>query len=242
MDEAPVLVALGPLGLTATVVTTWGLLLALGLGCWTVTRRLSIDAPGRAQTLLEGVVQAIQAAIDAVLPGRAGAVLPFVGTLWIFVALANLTGLVPGLHSPTADLSTTAALAFLVFLSVHAFGVRSEGVREYLRHYLSPSPVLLPFHLLGELSRTLALAVRLFGNIMSLEMAALLVLLVAGLLVPVPVLMLHIVEALVQAYIFGMLALIYIAGGMQAREAVPPHGPASGAGNAARASEEPERE
>jgi F-type H+-transporting ATPase subunit a len=177
-----------------------------------------VDQPGLVQTALEGVVQAIEGAIEAVLPDRAGLLLPFVGTLWLFVAVANLVSLVPGLHSPTADLSTTAALAFVVFLSVHAFGIRTDGWRSYLRHYLSPTPILLPFHLLGELSRTLALAVRLFGNMMSLEMAALLVLLVAGLLVPVPVLMLHIVEALVQAYIFGMLALIYIAGGMQSRD------------------------
>jgi F-type H+-transporting ATPase subunit a len=139
--------------------------------------------------------------------------------LWLFIAMANLTGLIPGLHGPTGDLSTTAALAILVFFSVHWYGIRSAGPGRYLRHYVAPSPILLPFHLLGELSRTLALAVRLFGNIMSLEMAALLVLLVAGLLVPVPLLMLHVVEALVQAYIFGMLALIYIAGGMQSQAA-----------------------
>jgi len=218
MEAVAVLFSLGPFGITATVVTTWGILLAFGLGCWLATRHLSAESPGPVQTMLEGVVQAIEGAIEAVLPGRAGLLLPFVGTLWLFVAVANLTGLGPGLHSPTGDLSTTAALAFLVFLSVHWYGIRSEGLMAYLRHYLSPSPILLPFHLLGELSRTLALAVRLFGNIMSLEMAALLVLLVAGLLVPVPVLMLHVVEALVQAYIFGTLALIYIAGGMQSRE------------------------
>jgi F-type H+-transporting ATPase subunit a len=218
MDEIEVLFAIGPFRVTATVVTTWGILLALGLGSALATRHLSVDQPGLVQTALEGVVQAIEGAIEAVLPDRAGLLLPFVGTLWLFVAVANLVSLVPGLHSPTADLSTTAALAFVVFLSVHAFGIRTDGWRSYLRHYLSPTPILLPFHLLGELSRTLALAVRLFGNMMSLEMAALLVLLVAGLLVPVPVLMLHIVEALVQAYIFGMLALIYIAGGMQSRD------------------------
>ena len=169
------------------------------------------------QAALEGVVQAIESAIATVLPERSALLLPFVGTLWLFVAVANLVGLIPGLHAPTGDLSTTAALAIVVFLSVHWYGIRSTGLRDYLRHYLSPSPVLLPFHILGEFSRTLALAVRLFGNIMSLEMAALLVLLVAGLLVPVPVLMLHVIEALVQAYIFGMLALIYIAGGMQSQ-------------------------
>ena len=218
MEAVAVWFSIGPFGITATVGTTWILLLAVGLGCWLATRRLSVENPGVFQTALEGVVQAIESAIEAVLPGRARLVLPFVGTLWLFVAAANLTGLIPGLHSPTGDLSATTALAILVFLSVHWYGIRSDGPKAYLHQYLSPSPILLPFHLLGELSRTLALAVRLFGNIMSLEMAALLVLLVAGLLVPVPVLMLHIVEALVQAYIFGTLALIYIAGGMQSRE------------------------
>lgn len=209
---------IGPFGITATVATIWGILLALGLVCGRLTRHLSTENPGLPQTLAEGVVQTIEAAIAAVLPEETRRILPFVGSLWLFVVTANLTGLIPGLLSPTGDLSATAALAFLVFLSVHWFGIRSDGLKPYLRHYLAPNPVLLPFHLLGELSRTLALATRLFGNIMSLEMAALLVLLVAGLLAPVPVLMLHVVEALVQAYIFGMLALIYIAGGMQSRE------------------------
>lgn len=218
MQASTVVFAFGPLHVTATVLTTWGLMLLLGLAAWWSTRALSVEHPGLVQTALEGAVQAVEAAIEAVLPGRATLLTPFVGTLWLLVGVANLTGLVPGLRSPTGDLSTTAALAFVVFLSVHWYGIRASGLRAYLRHYLAPSPILLPFHLLGELSRTLALAVRLFGNIMSLEMAALLVLLVAGLLVPVPVLMLHIVEALVQAYIFGTLALIYVAGGMQSHE------------------------
>jgi F-type H+-transporting ATPase subunit a len=132
--------------------------------------------------------------------------------------IANLCGLIPGLHSPTRDLSATSALAILVFLSVYWYGVRSGGLRAYLRHYLSPSPILLPFHVISEITRTVALAVRLFGNMMSLEMAALLILLVAGFLAPIPILMLHIVEALVQAYIFGMLALIYVAGGLQSQQ------------------------
>lgn len=218
METASVVFTLGWLRISSVVVTTWGLLLAFGFFAWLATRRLSVHAPELIQTALEGLVQAIEDAIEGVLPGRSGLLLPFIGTLWLFVAVANLAGLIPGLDSPTASLSATAALAFLVFLSVHWFGIRSEGLKPYLRHYLAPSPILLPFHLLGELSRTIALAVRLFGNIMSLEMAALLVLLVAGLLVPVPVLMLHIIEALVQAYIFGTLALIYIAGGISSHE------------------------
>lgn len=218
MDNIGVVFQVGPFGVTRTVVTTWGIMLLMAVASWLATRRLSVASPGLVQTALEGLVQAIDAAIAAVLPGRSTPLIPFMGTLWLFIAIANLAGLVPGLDSPTGDLSATAALAVVVFLAVHGFGIRASSLGAYLRHYLAPSPILLPFHLLGELSRTLALAVRLFGNIMSLEMAALLVLLVAGLLVPVPVLMLHVIEALVQAYIFGMLALIYIAGGMQSRE------------------------
>jgi len=163
-------------------------------------------------------VSAMEESISAVLPDCVQQVLPFIGTLWIYIVISNLIGLIPELHSPTGNLSVTAGLALLVFLSVHWFGVRNEGLRRYLKNYLSPSPIMLPFHLISEVTRTVALAVRLFGNIMSLEMAALLVLLVAGLLVPVPLLMLHIVEGLVQAYIFGMLALIYVAGAMQSRQ------------------------
>ena len=215
---ATALFRLGPVPVSDTVVTTWGLMLFLFLFCWLATRRLRIQ-PGPCQVVLEGIVLTIQDAIDAVLPDNGSRILPFVGTLWIFLSMANLIGILPGLRGPTADLSTTAALALLVFLSVHWYGIRIYGLRRYLRHYLKPSPVLLPFHIISELSRTVALAVRLFGNIFSLEMAALLVLLVAGFLVPIPVLILHIIEALVQAYIFGMLALIYIAGGIQSLEA-----------------------
>ena len=217
METAKVIAQLGPLVITDVVVTSWGLTLLLGLGSWLVTRRLRLD-PGPLQTALEGIVSLIEAAVEEVLPEQAPQVMPFIGTLWLFLVLANLVGLIPGLHSPTRDLSATAALAVLVFLATHWFGIRSQGWANYLRHYLLPVPLLLPFHLISEITRTVALAVRLFGNIMSLETAALLVLLVGGLLVPVPLLLLHIVEALVQAYIFGMLALIYIAGGIQAQQ------------------------
>ena len=208
----------GPLHIGATVLTTWLLIALLTGAAFLSTRRLSVEAPTRLQTALEGTVLALQAAIEGAAPSHAARLLPFIGTLWLFIAVANLAGLVPGLRSPTSDLSLTVALAILVFLSVHWFGIRIDGVKAYLRHYLEPNPILLPFHLLGEITRTLALAVRLFGNMMSLEMAALLVLLVAGALAPVPLLMLHIVEGLVQAYIFGMLALVYVAGALQSRE------------------------
>ena len=217
MEMAAIWFHIGSLAITSIVVTTWGIMLALGVFCWLATHNLALD-PGPLQTVLEGAVSAIEDTIDSVLPGRAQLLLPFIGTLWVYILFANLVGVIPHLHAPTGNLSVTAGLALLVFLSVHWFGVRSEGLRRYFKHYLSPSPLLLPFHLLSEVTRTIALAVRLFGNIMSLEMAALLVLLVAGLLVPVPLLMLHIAEAMVQAYIFGMLALIYVAGAMQSQQ------------------------
>jgi F-type H+-transporting ATPase subunit a len=189
----------------------------LGLFAWLVSRRLQIE-PGPLQTAVEGIVATIENAVEAVAPEQTQRIMPFIGSLWIFLVIANLSGLLPGAHSPTRDLSATAGLAFLVFLSTHWFGIRAQGVKNYLHHYIAPNPILLPFHLISEITRTIALAVRLFGNMMSLEMAALLILMVAGFLAPVPILMLHIIEALVQAYIFGMLALIYVAGGIQSQQ------------------------
>jgi F-type H+-transporting ATPase subunit a len=208
---------LGPVAITGTVVTTWAIMGAIWLLAWLVTRHLRIE-PGPLQTAAEGIVSTIENAIAAVAPGYTSQIMPFIGSLWLFLVIANLSGLLPGVHSPTRDLSATTAMALLVFLSTPWFGIRIQGLKKYLHHYLTPSPILLPFHLVSEITRTIALAVRLFGNIMSLEMTALLILLVAGFLAPVPILMLHVVEALVQAYIFGMLALIYVAGGLQSQQ------------------------
>lgn len=207
----------GSIRISESVITTWGLMAGLGVLSWLSARHIR-RSPGSYQIVLEGIVTTMENAIEAVLPGKSALVFPFVSTLWIFILLANLTGIIPGLHSPTSDLAVTSSLAALVFFSVHWFGIRAEGLRAYLRHYVSPSPILLPFHLISEISRTLALAVRLFGNVMSLELGYALILLVAGFLVPIPLLMLHLVEAVIQAYLFGMLALIYIAGGIQAQE------------------------
>ncbi|MEJ2532669.1 MAG: F0F1 ATP synthase subunit A [Halioglobus sp.] len=211
------LIQIGPVVITNTVVTTWVIMALLAALARVVSRHLQND-PGPLQTAVEGVVATIEAAIAEVAPEHARRLVPFIGTLWIFLVVANLSSLIPGVHAPTRDLSATAALAIVVFLSTHWFGIRIQGVRDYLRHYLAPSPILLPFHLISEVTRTVALAVRLFGNMMSLEMAALLILLVAGFLAPVPILMLHVIEALVQAYIFGMLALIYVAGSIQSQQ------------------------
>lgn len=189
--------------------------LVIGLFGWSLSSRLR-GSPSRLPPLAEALYQLMHDAVAEVLPPKyTAAVFPFIATLWVYILVANLIGLVPGLSSPTRDLSITSALAVLVFVAVHGYGIRAAGWRLYLSHYLKPSPILLPFHLISEVTRTLALAIRLFGNMMSLEMAAVLVLLVAGLLVPIPLLLLHVVEALVQAYIFGMLALIYIASALE---------------------------
>lgn len=213
---AEIVAKIGPVEITNTVVTTWGIMLLFTLLALLVRWQLRTEH-NRLQTAVEAVLIAIDEALQEILPpDSVRRVLPFVATLWLFVLVANLVGLIPGLHSPTRDLSATSALAVLVFLASHWFGIRGRGFKNHFRHYAEPSIILLPFHIISEISRTLALAVRLFGNMMSLEMAALLVLLIAGFLVPVPLLMLHVVEAVVQAYIFGMLALIYIAGALEA--------------------------
>ncbi|MDG6773825.1 F0F1 ATP synthase subunit A [Thiomicrorhabdus sp. ZW0627] len=207
----------GSFEITDTVVTSFGITVLLGVVFWFLTRALT-RTPGRIQTVLEAVVSTIEDAVASVAPDHAKQLTPFIGSLWIFILISNLIGLIPGLHSPTRDFSATAGLAVMVFFAVHWFGIRILGFKAYLRHFIRPSPLLVPFNIISEISRTIALSVRLFGNMMSLEMTALLILMVAGFLAPVPVLMLHIVEALVQAYIFGILALVYIASGLQSQQ------------------------
>ncbi len=206
----------GPIQITDTLALSVALTVLLWLAGWSLTRHLQLE-PAPLQTALEGIVLAMENAVRDLLPQHFDEVAPFIMGLWWFLLAANLIGLIPGLESPTRDLSITSALAFLVFLSVPWFGIRSHGLKGYLSHYVKPFPFLLPFHIVGEITRTVALAVRLFGNMMSLGLVALIFLLLAGFLVPVPILMLHVVEALVQAYIFGMLALVYIAGGIQSQ-------------------------
>ena len=202
--------------LPKSIVISWLIILILFLSSWILRKQLK-EPPNTYQTIAEGIYLAMYNAIKEVLPDHVELVLPFIATLWIFITLANLIGIIPGFSSPTADLSITTSLAVLTFCSVHWFGIRAEGLASYLRHYIKPSPFLLPFHLISELSRTVALALRLFGNMMSLELTALIVLMVAGFLAPIPILMLHLLEAIIQAYIFGILALIYIAGGIQSQ-------------------------
>jgi len=204
---------LGPVRVTDTVVNTWLVMAAIIIAAFFATRRLAIR-PTKIQGLLESMYTAIEGTVREILPVETRFVVPVLGTLWLFIGVANLAGLVPGMKTPTADLNTTFALALVSYAMTHVVGIAVQGLRGYLAHYAEPTWLLLPFHLIAEATRTVALAVRLFGNMLSGEMVAVIILGIAGLLVPIPFEMLHIVIGLIQAYIFGMLTLVFIAGGI----------------------------
>jgi F-type H+-transporting ATPase subunit a len=194
-------------------------------GSWLITRRLSTDtAPARWQHLLEVVVDYIRQQIREISGGQSpDPYLPFVGTLFLFIAVTNLLMIVPGYVPSTASLSTTTALAVCVLVAVPLYAIRRQGVRTYLRHYVQPTPLMLPFTVMGELSRTLALAVRLFGNVMSGTKIVAVLLVVAPVFFPAVLGLLGLLTGFIQAYIFAILSMVYIASGMQAqREPDPP--------------------
>ncbi|MGH7142684.1 MAG: F0F1 ATP synthase subunit A [Planctomycetota bacterium] len=202
-----------------TLIATWGVMAVLVLGSWLVTRRLTSGSkPTRLQSLLEVVIENIREQIRAMAEGSAGAYLPFIGTLFLFIAVANLLAIVPGYEAPTSSLSTTAALAICVFIAVPLFGIASQGVGRYLAEYLKPSIFMLPFNIIGEISRTLTLAIRLFGNIMSEAKVVAILLAIAPLFFPIVMQALGLLTGLVQAYIFAVLSMVYIASATQVRK------------------------
>jgi F-type H+-transporting ATPase subunit a len=211
----------GLVRLNATIVWTWLVMLILALGSWMLTRGLRAGedlSPG--QNLLEAIVSMIDQQIRDVSGQDARPFLPFVGTLFLFIVVSNILSIVPGYRPPTGSLSTTAALALCVFVAVPLFGIQHQGLRAYLRQYAQPSLVMLPFTVIGELSRTLALAVRLFGNVMSGTVIAALLLGVAPLFVPVVMQAFGLLIGVIQAYIFAILATVYIASGTRAHQEI----------------------
>ena len=212
--------------LNATIVYTWVVMAILVVGSWLVTRRLSSGPQiSRWQNLLEVVVDFLRDEIRGLSQQNPDVYLPFIGTLFLFIAMSNLLDIVPGFSAPTGSLSATVALAACVFCAVPIFGVANQGVGSYLKNYIKPSPFMLPFNIIGELSRTLALAVRLFGNVMSgTKVAAILVSLV-GFILPAVMNVLGLLVGLIQAYIFAVLAMVYIASGMRTRDAPPENKP-----------------
>ncbi len=202
----------GFLKLNATIVYTWGLMLILVVGSKMITDKLSAGPErSRWQNLLEVVVIAIHKHIEDVGLRRPRVYIGFIGTLFLFVAVASLFTIVPGYEPPTGSLSTTAALAICVFFAVPVYGIREQGLARYLRSYLEPTPIMLPFNIIGEFSRTLALAVRLFGNMMSGTMILAILLTITPFIFPIVMSVLGLLTGLVQAYIFSILATVYIA-------------------------------
>jgi F-type H+-transporting ATPase subunit a len=202
----------GFIKLNATLVTTWALMLMLAIGARLITRRLTSDIiASRWQAALEILVTGIDQQIREVGLSVPARYLPFIGTLFIFIATANLLTIVPGYEPPTSSLSTTAALALCVFVAVPSFGIAQRGWRRYLKSYVEPTLIMLPFNMISELSRTLALAVRLFGNMMSGTMIIAILLTITPLVFPVAMTMLGLLTGMVQAYIFSILATVYIA-------------------------------
>ena len=198
--------------LNATIVFTWALMLLLSVGAWLITRRLSTDhRRSRWQNLLEIIVTGIVGQIAQVGLREPRRYVGFLGTLFLFVATAALCTIVPIYEPPTGSLSTTLALALCVFVDVPYYGVRDQGWRGYLRSYLEPTAMMLPFNIISELSRTLALAVRLFGNMMSGAMIIAILLTITPFLFPVVMTVLGLLTGMVQAYIFSILAAVYIA-------------------------------
>jgi F-type H+-transporting ATPase subunit a len=208
--------------LNGTIATTWAMIVAMGVGSKLVTRRLATEgAISRWQGLLEIVITSIEKQIQDVGLEQPGKYISFLGTLFLFVATAALCTLIPGFTPPTGSLSTTAALALCVFVAVPLFGIEEQGLGGYLKTYTKPTIIMLPFNIISELSRTLALAVRLFGNMMSGVMIVGILLTITPFLFPIMMTMLGLLTGMVQAYIFSILAAVYIAAATLVRKPGP---------------------
>ncbi len=212
----------GFLKLNGTIAFTWALMLVLVLGSKLVTRKLSMDLQrSRWQNLLEIVVTGIEKQIHDVGLHDSRKYVGFLGTLFLFVALAALCTIIPGFETPTGSLSTTAALALCVLVAVPYFGIAEQGLGSYLKSYVEPTIIMLPFNIISELSRTLALAVRLFGNMMSGAMILAILLTITPFIFPIALSALGLLTGMVQAYIFSILAAVYIAAATRSRKAKP---------------------
>jgi F-type H+-transporting ATPase subunit a len=209
----------GWLRLTATVVWTWAVMALMTIGSWLITRRLQTGTElSRWQNLVEVIVTGVRDQIRQVSHQDPGGYLPFVGTLFLFIATANLLNVVPGYMAPTGSLSTTTALAICVFVAVPLYGIVYEGPLAYLRHYVHPTWLMLPFNVIGEISRTIALAVRLYGNIMSGTVLVAILVSLTPYFFPVVMQLLGLLTGMIQAYIFAVLAMVYIASATSAHE------------------------
>lgn len=208
---------LGQFSINATLLFTWGVMLILVAGSWLVTRKLSAGTNISGwQNGMEAVVTIMNDQIRDISRENPESHLPFVGSLFLFIAVANLLTIVPGYIPPTGSLSTTTALAICVLIAVPVFGIANKGLGRYMKHYVQPTVFMLPFNITGEFSRTIALAVRLYGNIMSGTMIVAILFSVTPFFFPVVMQVLGLLTGMIQAYIFSVLAMVYIASGTAA--------------------------
>jgi F-type H+-transporting ATPase subunit a len=213
--QTEVLFHAGPVPITAEVATTWVIMVVLVLTSWLGMRRAKV-LDGWLQSTLEVAVEAILDQIKAILRADPWPYLPLLGTLFIYLVFANLSGVLPGVVAPTAHIETPAALALIVFFSVQFYGLKQHGLNGYAKLYLEPNPLLLPLNLLSQITRSFSMMVRLFGNMMSHEFIIAIVLFLAGLFVPVPFMLLGILIGVIQAFIFTVLATVYVGGAVGA--------------------------
>ena len=212
----------GFIELNGTILFTWGLMFVLAAGSKLITCNLSTELQrSRWQNLLEIVVTGIEKQIEEVGLRQADKYIGFLGTLFLFVALASLCTIIPGYEPPTASLSTTAALALCVLVAVPYFGIEEQGLGGYLKSYVEPTFFMLPFNIISEFSRTLALAIRLFGNMMSGTMILAILLTITPFLFPIAMRALGLLTGMVQAYIFSILAAVFIAAATRSRRMNP---------------------
>lgn len=216
--ENPVLFRIGPLPVTETMVTSTIVSFTLIVSAWLLSRLVRTHPQ---HWLASAAAMAVESFDNLVveITGRSHAVVvTLVGSLFLFIAACNIAGQLPGVHPATGSLATTSALAAVVFLSVPIAGIHSNGFWSYVKHYFRPNPLLMPLHVISELSRTLALSVRLFGNIMSGHLVVGLLVALAGFLVPTPIMALDLLIGLLQAYIFAILTTVYIGAAISAGE------------------------
>jgi len=209
----------GFININLTIVTTWALMLLIVIAARLITRKLKTEIRiSRWQCILEMIVTTISNQIKEIGLDQPKKYIGFIGTLFMFIGIANLCIIFPGYEPPTGSLSTTTALAICVFLAVPFFGIEQGGLLGYLKTYIQPTWIMLPFNLISEITRTLALAVRLFGNIMSGGMIVAILLSISPFIFPVIMNVLGLLTGMVQAYIFSILATVYIAGAVQVRQ------------------------
>lgn len=212
----------GPVPIGAAVVTTWVIMVVLVVGALMLRRHLKL-VPSRTQALAELLVSTVDAQIRGTMQVEPPPYRAFIGTLFTFILFANWMSLVPGVEPPTAQLETDIALALLVFGAVIWFGIRAGGVRGYLATFATPSALMIPLNFVESITRTFSLFVRLFGNVMSGVFVIAVVLTLAGLLVPIPLMALHLLTGAVQAYIFAVLAMVFIAATLHEGESAAKH-------------------